>query len=108
MTEGYILPHIDYSYRDAIPKTKFSESHLRVFRKQTKSWKLHAYSTEPIDKPKATSAINTIYALENRDAPKIIWTKSPLASVFAKVLCDEILGLNDCLLYTSPSPRDRG
>lgn len=85
----------DYSYRDKIPKTEFTEVHLKIFRKHTECWKLHAYSTQPIDKPKATFAINSIYALENRDAPKIVWMKSPLATVFAKVLCDEILGLNE-------------
>ena len=85
----------DYSYRDKIPKTEFTKAHLETFRKHTECWKQHAFSTQPIDKPKATSAINFIYALENRDAPKIVWMKSPLATVFAKVLCDEILGLNE-------------
>ena len=86
---------IDYSYRDKIPKTEFTKAHLEIFRKHAECWKLHAYSTQPIDKPKATSAINSIYALENRDAPKIVWMKSPLATVFAKVLCDEMLGLHE-------------
>ena len=103
MTEGYIRTHIDYSYRDKIPKTEFTKAHIEVFKTQTERWKREAYSTRRLDKPFVRAAIKALYRLEGRAAPFIVWAKSPLANIFAKVLCDEILGLtardrvfNDC------------
>jgi len=94
MTEGYDQRLTsDYSYRDNIPKTEFTKAHIEVFNTQTDRWKRDAYSTRRIDKPFAIAAINALYRLEGRPAPSIVWTKSPLANIFAKVLCDEILGL---------------
>ena len=84
----------DYSYRDKIPKTEFNTKHLDIFRLHTERWKREAYSNQPIDKPKAKEAINALYRLEGRATPIVVWTKSPLANIFAKVLCDEILCLN--------------
>lgn len=93
MTEGIEYVHTDYSYRDNIPKTEFTKTHLEIFENLTARWKRNAYSTQRIDKPFARAAIKALYRLEGRPAPYIVWTKSPLANIFAKVLCDEILGL---------------
>ena len=92
MTEGFIRSHIDYSYRDKIPKAEFTKAHIEIFKTHSERWKRDAYSTRRIDKPLARAAIKALYWLEGRAAPFIIWTKSPLANI--------------CLLYTSPSPRD--
>ena len=93
MTEGLFPSYTDFSYRDNMPKTEFTKAHLEVFKTLTDRWKRDAYSTRRIDKPFARAAINALYRLEGRPAPFIVWTKSPLANIFAKVLCDEILGL---------------
>ena len=84
----------DYSYRDKIPKTEFNKAHLEIFKAHTKNWKREAFSTDAIDKPKATAAINALYKLDGHEPPLIVWTQSPLANVFAKTLCDDLLGLN--------------
>jgi len=97
----------DYSYRDNIPKTEFTKAHLEAFKAHTKNWKLKAFSTAAIDKPKATAAINALYELDEHEPPLIVWTQSPLANVFAKVLCDEILGLNpEDRVWNNCSPYD--
>jgi len=84
----------DFTYRDEIPKTEFSAEHLDIFRQHTDRWKREAYSNQPIDKSKAKEAINALYRLEYRATPIVIWTKSPLANIFTKILFDEILCLN--------------
>ena len=93
MTEGFIRTDIDYSYRDKIPKTEFTKAHIEIFKTHSERWKRDAYSTRRIDKPLARAAIKALYRLEGRTTPFIIWTKSPLANIIAKVLSDEILGL---------------
>jgi len=51
-------------------------------------WKENTYIDQPADKPRAEAAINAIYNRAGLEAPKIIWTQSPVANVFAKVSID--------------------
>ena len=51
-------------------------------------WKKNAYVDQPADKSRAEAVINAIYKRAGLEPPMIIWTKSPLANVFAKVSID--------------------
>ena len=51
-------------------------------------WKKDIYLHQATDKLTAEEAINAIYTLMGLKPPMIIWTRSPLANVFAKVSID--------------------
>ena len=74
-----------------MPKTEFTKVHADIYKHYSRTWRRTAYSTGPVNKPRAAKAIQALYKLEGLDEPLIIWTKSPLASLFAKAIADHYL-----------------
>jgi len=74
-------------------EAEFSEIHADAYAQYSRSWRKNTLSTDPINKPRATEAIKTLYKIEGREEPRIIWTKSPLASLFTKVIADHHLNI---------------
>jgi len=86
-------------------EAEFSEIHADVYAKYSRSWRKNTLSTDPINKPRATEAIKTLYKIVGRGEPRIIWTKSPLASLFTKVIADNHLNIPpDYKVWPSFSP----
>ena len=62
-------------------ETLTRDKHLKLCR-------ANVLSTHSIDKDKASAAVNVIYMRAGLAAPLIIWTQSPLESLFAKICVD--------------------
>ena len=88
--------------------TVLTDSQLTELTRYMKSWAGYAACTERADRPRAQAAINFMYKQAGQGAPHIIWTQDPFIGPIAYTLINLILKNDNCLLYTSPSPRDRG
>jgi len=89
-----------------MPKTEFTKVHADIYKQYSRTWRQDALSTDPINKPRAIEAIKALYKLEGLDEPCIIWTKSPLASLFAKAIADHYLGVRpEYNVWPSIGPR---
>ena len=99
MTEGFDHTHSYMSYAD-IPVIEFTEGHIELFQTRSEDWRKHAFSTAPVNKSNALSAINELYKIKGLNPPHIVWTKSPLANIFAKLLRDRLLKSSSSRLRT--------
>jgi len=99
MTEGFDHSHSYMSYAD-IPVIQFTEGHIELFQTRSEDWRKNAFSTAPVNKSNAISAINELYKIKGLNSPHIVWTKSPLANIFAKILRDRLLKSSPSSLRT--------
>ena len=99
MTEGFDHSHSCMSYAD-IPVIQFTEGHIELFQTRSEDWRKNAFSTAPVNKSNAISAINELYKIKGLNSPHIVWTKSPLANIFAKFLRDRLLKSSSSSLRT--------
>ena len=82
--DSYTRPKVSYLEERGHLRAVFTKEHAEIFQHHAKTWQKVAYSTEPIDKPKATAAIKALHKMEGLDEPVIVWTQSPLANIFIR------------------------
>lgn len=83
MTESFKVKEDDVSPKEDIYKLKSHLWEKLISLEQNQSLDLLA-----LHKAKAEAAIKAIYKRDNLPTPLIIWTKSPMANVFAKTAID--------------------